>query len=259
MKITLEIDIADNLDVAMELARKLRPLTEVFASPAPKNFDDRTDCPTSHTVTEIVTVGSTELNAEPPKDFKVEVKTRKRTKKSDIVTKDEQVALVKAAIDPQDEEDERTVLHYDGDLSHDDLRLAVGAFTKLHGIAKAQELIPQILGCSIAEVPKTQKALAEAINRIKEFDLDEGEDEAAIHATEDDVREALYAYAMKYDGGTDRMVVTPVDGPKILQSVFGDACTAIRHIPKDPVSFGKALAAINAAVSENPFNREVAL
>ena len=173
---------------------------------------------------------------------------------------------MQAAIDPQDALDE-LVFVGDSDVTHDDLRKAVGDFTKQYGIARAQALVPRILGCAIVEVPNTQKDLIAAILKLKNYDdmavlsveSDEEEVIEVTHATEDDVREALYNYAHRYDGGTDKMVFTPQDGPRILQTVFGEKCTAIRHIPKDSVSYGKALDAINTAINENWYQREVKL
>jgi len=248
--------------------RELTP-PEQFVSPAPKNFDDRTTCPTSHTVVEIHTTGSTELNAEPEENFKVEVapledphvpKTRKpRAKKNDpIVTKDEVVALMQAAVDPLDVEDETPVKNSDK-LTHDDLRVAVGEFTKVYGIAKAQKMIPVILGCAIVEVP--EDGIQEAIDKIRAeiSDVeDEPEDDAAV-ATEADVREALMAYAKKYDGDDAKMTNTLADGPKILVGEFGEGITAIRLIPNDPKSYGRALNAINNAINLNPYKRKIAL
>ena len=248
--------------------RELTP-PEQFVSPAPKNFDDRTTCPTSHTVVEIHTTGSTELNAEPEEDFKVEIaplenphvpKTRKpRAKKNDpVVTKDEVVALMQASVDPLDVEDETPVMNSDK-LTHDDLRVAVGEFTKVYGIAKAQKMIPVILGCAIVEVP--EDGLQEAIDKIRAEITDVEDDPEAYNpvATEADVREALMAYAKKYDGDDAKMTNTLADGPKILAEEFGEGITAIRLIPNDPKSYGRALNAINNAINLNPYNRKIAL
>ena len=221
---------------------------------------------------EIHTTGSTELNAEPEEDFKVEIaplenphvpKTRKpRAKKNDpVVTKDEIVALMQASVDPLDVEDETQVMNSDN-LTHDDLRVAVGEFTKVYGIAKAQKMIPVILGCAIVEVP--QDKIQEAIDKIRAEisdveDEPEDNDEGVTFASEADVREAMMAYAKKYDGSDAKMTNTLVDGPKILAREFGDTITAIRLIPNDPKSYGRALDAINNAINFNPFMREVAL
>ena len=267
MKVIVEVIVNTPETFEMALTRHVNQLLYgveksdgvKFDPPPQKNLDIRTTCPTSQTVAEIHTVGSTELNAEPPQDFKVEIepKTRKsRAKKSDVVTKDEVVALAKAAIDPQDIADEK-VLRPSDRLTHDDLRVVVGEFTKIHGIAKAQKMIPVILGCAIADVPEDK--LLDAIDRIRAeiTDTDVVEDEV-LHATEADVREALLAYAKKYDADDD-MPNTFEDGPKILSDVFGPDCKAIRFIPKDPISYGKALKAINDAIINNPFKRELAL
>jgi hypothetical protein len=249
------------------------PLTqpENFVSPAPKNLDLKTTCPTSQTVVEIHTTGSTELNAEPPEDFKVDVapledphvpKPRKpRAKKSDpVVTKEEAVAFAKAAIDPQDLEDEKAHAETSVKLTHDDLRAVVGEFTKVFGIAKAQKMIPVILSCAIVEVP--EDGIQDAIDKIRAeiTDVeDELETDDAAVASETDVREALMAYAKKYDGDDAKMTNTLADGPKILVAEFGEGVTAIRLIPNDPKFYGRALNAINNAINNNPFKREIAL
>ena len=275
-------DIKNQLDNYMKTLGYVRATTtlapvvynftpEKNVSPAPKNFDERTTCPTSQTVVEIHSTGSTELNAEPAKDFKMNIeplidphapKARKARKKSDVVTKEEVVAFAKAAIDPQDLEDEKAHAETSVTLTHDDLRAVVGEFTKVYGIAKAQKMIPVILGCAIVEVP--QDKIQEAIDKIRVEisdveDEPEDNDEGVTFASEADVREAMMAYAKKYDGSDAKMTNTLVDGPKILAREFGDTVTAIRLIPNDPKFYGRALDAINNAINFNPFMREVAL
>lgn len=268
MKVIVEINVASSETFEDALKRHVDRLlnrsTPIlggnFVPPPQKNLDDLTTCPTSQTVAEIHTIGSTELNAEPAQDFKVDVKPRKtRTKKSEIVTKEEVVALVKAAIDPQDIEDEKAEVNTSV-LTHDDLRAVIGEFTKIHGIAKAQKMVPVILGCAIVDVPADQDSLQLAIDKIKaEINSDDDTDTDEPTAAESDVREALMAYAKKYDGDDAKLTNTLVDGPKILAGELGEGVTAIRLIPKDPYSYGRALQAINKAITENPFNREIAL
>ena len=241
---------------------------EKNVSPAPKNFDEKTTCPTSQTVVQIHSTGSTELNAEPAKDFKMNIeplvdphapKVRKARKKSDVVTKEEVVAFAKAAIDPQDLEDEKSHAETSPKLTHDDLRAVVGEFTKVYGIAKAQKMIPVILSCAIVEVP--EDGIQEAIDKIRAeiADVEDEPEEETPRATEADVREAMMAYAKKYDGSDAKMTNTLADGPKILIAEFGDGVTAIRLIPNDPKFYGRALNAINDAINTNPFKREIAL
>ena len=242
---------------------------EVFAVPAPKIFDERTTCPTSQTVVEIHSTGSTELNAEPAEGFKVNIepipdqhnlKTRKpRVKKNDpVVTKDETRALMQASIDPQDTEDEAPT-ETSVKLTHDDLRAVVGEFTKVYGIAKAQKMIPVILSCAIVEVP--EEGIQEAIDKFRAeiADVEDEPEDNVTFANEADVREALMAYAKKYDGDDAKLTNTLADGPKILTEEFGPEVTAIRLIPKDPKFYGRALNAINNAINLNPYKRDVAL
>ena len=161
-------------------------------------------------------------------------------------------------VDDRDAKDE-AVETSNGVLTHDDVRILVGAYTKEFGIVAAQKNIPTLIGCAIADIPNDQEALGEAIYKISKdletslFD-DVGEPENEI--TEKDVRDALMVYAKKYDAD-DKMANTLIDGPDILKKTFGPTVTALRLIPKDPASLKKAFDAITDATENNWYNRKV--
>ena len=163
-------------------------------------------------------------------------------------------------VDDRDAKDE-AVETSNGVLTHDDVRIWVGAYTKKFGIVAAQKNIPTLIGCAIADIPNDQEALGEAIYKISKdletslFD-DVGEPENEI--TEQDVRDALMVYAKKYDAD-DKMANTLIDGPDILKKTFGPTVTALRLIPKDPASLKKAFDAITDATENNWYNRKVQL
>ena len=179
-------------------------------------------------------------------------------------------------VDDRDAKDEAVEASRDI-LTHDDVRILVGAYTKEFGIVAAQKNIPTLIGCAIADIPNDQEALGEAIYKIStalsgnlnedwnaqiEKDLetslfdDVGEPENEI--TEQDVRDALMVYAKKYDAD-DKMANTLIDGPDILKKTFGPTVTALRLIPKDPASLKKAFDAITDATENNWYNRKVQL
>ncbi|MDE2096615.1 MAG: hypothetical protein KGL39_05155 [Patescibacteria group bacterium] len=154
----------------------------------------------------------------------------------------------------------------------DDLRKAVGRYTKAHGIARAQRDVPIILGKSILEIPPEE--IAEAIvkldsaipvepekSKAKFTPVDTSKPVETVEATSADVNEAILSYAKKYDGVNTMadhflMIFTGQDVVKILQKTFGENVRSAKHIePKTPVNYGKALTAINDAIVNNPFKR----
>ena len=86
--------------------------------------------------------------------------------------------------------------------------------------------------------------------------FDEEPETTLAEITEANVREALMAYAAKYDVD-DKMANTLVDGPDILKKTFGPAVSALRLVPKDSASLRKAYDAIHDAVKNNWYNRKV--
>ena len=198
---------------------------------------------------------------------------RGRKPKDAVAAKAPVTETVIPEVDDRDAEDEAVEAASDV-LTHDDVRTAVGLYTKLFGIVAAQKNIPTILGCAIAELPDNQVELQEAIEKIEDeifkarfddeikaeenfnrnlFD-DVGEPENEI--TEQDVRDALMVYAKKYDVD-DKMANTLIDGPDILKKTFGPAVMSLRLIPKDPASLKKAYDAITDATENNWYNRKV--
>jgi hypothetical protein len=154
-------------------------------------------------------------------------------------------------------------------LTHDDLRAAVGRFSKKFGIAKAQATIPGLIGGPIIEIPSdkigdTIAAVERATNEAPMPYFEPTPEPAPLfdepektEATIDDVNEAIFSYARKYDGSAEpaKMKVTMVDVPKILQGLFGAEVVKPRRIPPSPQNFGVALSAINKAITDNPYKR----
>lgn len=203
---------------------------------------------------------STPVEAEPvePK------KHRGRKPKQTSGAAEEEPTVDVPAVDAQDMADEAAEAASDK-LTHDDVRAAVGDYTKQFGIVAAQKNIPQLLGGPIAEIPEDQAALAAAIQAVRQAMTPQETDEPTLalfdepaavkEITETDVREALMAYAAKYDGDA-KMANTLVDGPDILKKTFGPTVSAMRLIPKDPASLRKAYDAIHDAITNNWYNRK---
>lgn len=154
-----------------------------------------------------------------------------------------------------------------GPVTHDDLRQAVGEFTKKHGIAAASKAIPNLIGYAVADVPEDGLETAIAIVReaTEKFVADAPAPEAAPTpprtATKEEAVEAALRYADKYDGNRDFTDLAKVpalteDLPRVLSAALGEGVTGISKIPDTPEAYGKAAAAFEAATAENPFNRE---
>ena len=200
-------------------------------------------------------------------------KRGRKPKDTPVLNKETVTETVIPEVDDQDAADEAAEAA-SATLTHDDVRTAVGKYTKIFGIVAAQKNVPFILGCAIAELPDNQVELQEAIEKIEDeifkarfddeikaeenfnrnlFD-DVGEPEDEL--TEQDVRDALMVYAKKYDVD-DKMANTLIDGPDILKKTFGPAVMSLRLIPKDPASLKKAYDAITDATENNWYNRKV--
>jgi hypothetical protein len=192
---------------------------------------------------------------------------------SAISTGGERVDPAAAAQDEADEAAESAAAKT-GDLTTEDLRDIIGQYSQKHGIAAAQADVPKLLGGKgIHEIEKTQESLGAAIKAVRDamdgkqaFDPPGenlfGDDKPAVveevHATKDDVMDAIKSYAKKFDGQNSdlaKAVMVNADIPLILDRALG--VKQLSKIPADPVSYGKALKAINDAVTGNPFNREV--
>ena len=151
---------------------------------------------------------------------------------------------------------------YHDKLTHDDVRAAVGKYIKHFGIVVGQKNIPALLGCSISDIPDDQNQIKLAILKIEAALAPTLFDEHVVASekeiTEADVRDALMAYAAKYDVD-DKMANTLIDGPDILKKTFGPTVSALRLVPKDSASLRKAYDAINDATDNNWYNRKVVL
>ena len=174
-------------------------------------------------------------------------KRGRKPKETAVAAKEEVASIAVPVIDEQDVADEAAEAASDV-LTHDDVRAAVGEYTKRFGIVAAQKNVPAMLGCPIAEIPDTQEALSGAIAKLKNLMnaleemtgtthgihntplFDEAPETALAEITEANVREALMAYAAKYDVD-DKMANTLIDGPDILKKTFGPTVSALRLVP----------------------------
>ena len=200
-------------------------------------------------------------------------KRGRKPKETAVAAKEEVASIAVPVIDEQDVADEAAEAASDV-LTHDDVRAAVGEYTRKFGIVAAQKVIPALLGKPIAEIPDDQDSLRAAVAAIRDDMLevkkasdivasaglfaDEVVPAPVKEITEADVRDALMAYAAKYDVD-DKMANTLIDGPDILKKTFGPAISALRLVPKDQASLRKAYDAINDATDNNWYNRKVVL
>ena len=188
-------------------------------------------------------------------------KRGRKPKETSVAAKEEVAFVVVPVIDEQDVADEANEAYHDK-LTHDDVRAAVGKYIKHFGIVVGQKNIPALLGCSISDIPDDQNQIKLAILKIEAALAPTLFDEHVVASekeiTEADVRDALMAYAAKYDVD-DKMANTLIDGPDILKKTFGPAISALRLVPKDQASLRKAYDAINDATDNNWYNRKVVL
>lgn len=188
-------------------------------------------------------------------------KRGRKPKETSVAAKEEVAFVVVPVIDEQDVADEANEAYHDK-LTHDDVRAAVGKYIKHFGIVVGQKNIPALLGCSISDIPDDQNQIKLAILKIEAALAPTLFDEHVVASekeiTEADVRDALMAYAAKYDVD-DKMANTLIDGPDILKKTFGPAISALRLVPKDSASLRKAYDAINDATDNNWYNRKVVL
>ena len=156
-------------------------------------------------------------------------------------------------------------------LTLDDLRKAVGAYQSLHGTAAAIKNVPRILGKPMYEV--TDDELVEAIAKIEAATAKaptkvvtdapapaKTEKAKPIDATKEGVIAALRRYALRFDG-QDRDLsaagapATQEDGKKIVKAAIG--VENLAQMPNDPATFAKLIEAIDLALANNQFGREV--
>ena len=181
-------------------------------------------------------------------------------------------ALVQAKAAAQDAADEaRETAAGKTGLTLDDLRKAVGAYQSLHGTAAAIKNVPRILGKPMYEV--TDDELVEAIAKIEAATAKaptkvvtdapapaKTEKAKPIDATKEGVIAALRRYALRFDG-QDRDLsaaaapCTQEDGKKIVKAAIG--VENLAQMPNDPATFAKLIEAIDLALANNRFGREV--
>ncbi len=147
-----------------------------------------------------------------------------------------------------------------GALTLEDLRRAIGDYAKKHGIPKAQANVPGILGAPMLEVTDFETAIARVRLATATSDGLLHESDVTPRATKDDLMEAIQAYAAKYEGKGVKPAAggpTAVDLGKVMREAFPGTSGALSEIPATPEGYGKALGAVNAAITGNPFQREV--
>jgi hypothetical protein len=146
------------------------------------------------------------------------------------------------------------------DLTLDDLRKAVGVFQKKFGMAYTVKMVPKIIGCDIPDCPADK--IVDAIALLEAHEAPKEEDAApapAPTATKQDVIDALVAYGEKFDGAglaPPQMANMIADRAAIFVSALGKGIDGLSKIPDRPEAYGKAVAAIRAAIENNPYGRE---
>lgn len=232
-------------------------------------------------VDDTVTIQETTPVAAPePEKRKRRTKAEMQADNLDARTESGSVEVVQtrveeaAAVSEQDRQDEaRETAETKPAFTLDDLRHAVGAYQKVHGIPAAVANIPVILGMPMVDVADAD--LADAIKKVviathapsvtTEASVVEHIEAAAPVKTIDKVHskvtliEALSKYALRYDGVTSIQdagaVIAQQDTPSLLMHAVG--ASALRLIKDTPETWQKATNAIEAAIESNPFKRRV--
>lgn len=146
-------------------------------------------------------------------------------------------------------------------LTLDDLRKAAGDFQKRFDMATAMEVIPELLGCGLHEVPEDQ--IADAIKKLEAYEgngADTKQEETPFVATKADVIAEMLNYAEKYDGEREdqsKMLNLTADRGKIFEAALGEGVDGLSKVPDEGEAYGKAVLAFREAIAKNPFNREV--
>lgn len=155
--------------------------------------------------------------------------------------------------------------------NHDDLRRALGDYQKKHGMKAAVAAVQPggLIGMTVDKVPEDR--IADVISDLVNAPAPQTETKADPAPDEDpepdvtlgQLQKSMLAYALKYDGqNTDmkNMPATMADLPQILEDTFGKGVTSVGKIADKAETHPKyaaALAAIEEAIRDNPFDREV--
>lgn len=181
---------------------------------------------------------------------------------------DPEQAAEQARLDAEDEAAEGGVGEAD-QLTHDDLRHVIGEFTKLVGMVRAAREVKEIIGCGVENIPNTQEALKEAIDKMadayhaeKAFQPPSGAEpviEEREAFTRDDVRAVIKEYAIKYDGtgnfeDSSKIPNMLADIGVVVKEVSG--VPALRMAADTPEMNEKLYSAIYKALHENRFGRK---
>ena len=136
------------------------------------------------------------------------------------------------------------------------LRAVVGQYQKKHGVPAAVALFKAggLVGKGMAEL--TDEEIEDAIVAIEDADdVEAGAASEAPTVTRDDLMAAMMRYAAKFDKTQKpaEMVHTQGDIALIFTALFGPDVTKLSQVPAD--GYGKAVAAVDAAISSNRFGR----
>lgn len=162
--------------------------------------------------------------------------------------------------DVQDAADEAAETEKSGLAPIDVLRRLLGDYQKAHGMPAAVKLCQEggLIGAPIHDLDEAGIEKAIAAMSVSPLSLAKSETQQTKQVapkTKADLIEAMMRYADKFDGTRDqsKMKATLKDCPKIFVGVFGDAVTKLSQVPED--GYGKAVAAIDAAIEADPFGR----
>ena len=169
------------------------------------------------------------------------------------------------AEDPQDAADEAAESVFSDGPTLNDLRAAMGAVQRKHGMAVAAKL-PGLIGKPLADL--TDGEIPGAISSVN-FVLENGisnvsgapeeQSAKAAPATKQDLVAAMLAYALFADGqNTDhaKMPNTMKDIAFVFSKLFGADVTKLSQVPAD--GYDRALAGVGEMHAKNQFKRGAA-
>lgn len=186
------------------------------------------------------------------------------------VVKPEQPKAQTQAVDPQDAADEADESAKRLLTPHDQIRAAIKRYSGKFGLQASIANMREILGGSMDDVkPDQVEAIIANIDELIRLGkplihhaepVAEGLFESPKTATGDEVKIAAMEYGKKYDRTMvpAEMMFVKEDIPKLLKGLFGDnidTFVKLKDKPASPEDYGRALAAINDAIANNPFNR----
>ena len=198
----------------------------------------------------------------------------------EISTGQPRVDPAEAAQDAADEAAD-SARHKSTEPTLDDLRAAIGDYTRKFGMAQAARRTPELLGQPLFEVPTRDiPAMVLKIRTAIEHDKPDpvggaggvmGSGSAVVNArtsildetptapiaTQEQYNAEVLRYMRTFDATDDqeKAVLTRTDLPIILERTFGSGKNSFRVIDKTPQNRALALAAIRAEIERNTFGR----